>query len=228
MKTIFRLILLFLSLPVYGEILVGVAKNKKNEVVYVENHRVQMDPSGLNKLIHVEYKKPDGSVFATMKSDFTANKTVPETIFEDKRFQLKTHVRIVGNLVEFEEFKNEKSVLKKTFPLEKSMVLSQGFDNFIKMHFANLSSQPLNFKFGALGRHDFFSLTGYKISSHEGWEEFGIRASHWLLRIFVHELKVVYDAKSKRLKSFSGISNIMDDSGKAHDVTIDYQWMDQK
>ncbi len=228
MRRILSLAIMLMSLPSFAETLLGVARNNKNEIVYLESHNVEVDDSGLNKMIQVEYKKPDGRVFAVMKSDFSKSKTVPDTTFEDSRFNVKTQVRTVANSVEFEDFKNEKSVFKKTVPLEDSMVLSQGFDNFIKMNFTKLSSQKIEFKFGVLERKDFFSLTGYKIPSPSEAEEFGIRASHWLARLFVRELKVAYDAKTKRLKSYAGISNIMDDSGKSLNVKIDYQWVGAK
>ena len=223
-RSIFLFCILTASLS-WAETLTGVAKNLKGEVVYLEKHKIDKDQNGLNKFIRVEYSKPDGSIFAKMTSDFSINKNIPETTFEDKRFNSKATIRIVGNKVEFEEFKNNKSLSKKTIPLNDSMVASQGFDNFIKANAAKLASQPLQFKFGILDKKDFFSLTGYrKPASSSEDVEYGIQASSWIVRLFAEELRVVYDSKSMRLKSFAGRSNILDDSGNSQDVVILYQW----
>lgn len=221
--------LLLLPFFSYANILEGIAKNPKGEVVYIETHTVELDSSGLSKLIHVEYTKPDGKKFATMKSDFSKNKTAPDTVFEDSRFKSKIVVRNLGESIEFEELKNDKSILKKQFPLKTGMVISQGFDNFIKMNSKQLDEQPIDFKFGVLDTKDFYSLTGQKKSTPSGEAiEYGIRASNWLLRIFASELRVVYDPKNMKLKSFSGRSNILNDAEKSQDVTITYQWKEKQ
>lgn len=229
MKNKFLIVLILASSLCQAETLTGVAKNKKGEIVYVEKHEIQQDDAGLNKFIRVEYSKPDSLPFATMTSDFSMNKNVPETTFEDKRFNTKATIRVVGNLVEFEEFKNDKSISKKTLPLNDAMVASQGFDNFIKANSTKLAANPLEFKFGVLDKKDFFSLTGYRKPAGTVDEvEYGIRASNWLIRLFAHELRVIYDLKSMRLKSFVGRSNILDDTGKAQDVAIQYEWDKEK
>lgn len=210
----------------FGAQLSGTAKNSKGEVVYLERHYIEQDASGLSKFIKVDYAKQDGSVFATMTSDFSKNKFVPETVFEDKRFSSKTTMKIVGNNVEFQEFKNDVSILKKAIPLKDSMVASQGFDNFIRANLVNLEKKSLDFNFGVMGKRDFYSLTGYKRSSpNDNYLEFGIKASSWIVGLFTGELRVIYEKNKKRLKSFMGTSNILNDKGESQEVSISYDWV---
>ena len=212
-----------------ADILSGVAKNQKDEVVYLEKHEVQRDESGYNKFIRVEYFKPNNELFATMTSDFSKSRNVPDTTFEDKRFNSVATIRVVGKTVEFEEQKSQKVVEKKTIPFDDAMVASQGFDNFIRANAKKLDTQPVQFKFGVLDKKDFFTLTGVKKPKGSADEvEYGINASNWLFRLFASELRVVYESKSMRLKSFRGRSNILDDLGKAQDVVILYDWMEKK
>lgn len=216
-----------------AELLVGIAKNSKGQVVYTEKHQVQTDSAGLNKSISVEYIKPDGTLFATMTSDFSKNKTVPETIFSDLRSGSKVELKISGDMAQFEETQKGKISALKPISLKSSMVASQGFDNFIKLNFEKLSTEEIEFQFGVLEKKDFFSLSGYQAKTDSkaqiaGLTEFRIRASNWAARLFVNELKVVYDSKTKKLKTFSGRSNILDDAGSSQDVTIEYQWTETK
>lgn len=229
MKLLLLNLALLAPIALRAEILEGTAKSQKGKIVYFERHTIEKDEAGLNKFIRVEYSKPDGAKFATMTSDFSNSKTVPETTFEDIRFNSKSMIRILNGRVEFEEIKDGKSISKKNIPFSESMVASQGFDNFIRINFEKLESKSVDFKFGVLESKDFFSLTGYrKPASSSGDLEFGIKASNWLVRFFADELKVSYDSKNKQLKSFAGRSNILDDSGKSQDVVITYKWIDQR
>ena len=218
-------IVLILPLLSTAEILEGIAKNKSGDLVYIEKHNIKKDEQGLNKSILVEYKKSNGEIFATMTSDFSQHKNLPETDFEDFRFKTKYLFRVKNSQVEFEEFKNGQSLSKKTFPLEESMVVSQGFDNFILTNFSKMESSPVEFKFGVLDSKDFYKLTGYRqpVSSTDEIH-YGIKATNWFLGIFAGELKVVYDSKDRKLKKFSGRSNILNDRGQSQDVDINYTW----
>ncbi|MBN8537157.1 MAG: hypothetical protein J0M15_08885 [Deltaproteobacteria bacterium] len=228
MKIINLFFILFVPIVIQAEILQGIARNKMGEILFHEKHEVEKDDSGLNKFIRVEYTKPDGIEFATMTSDFSKSKTVPDTTFEDKRFKTKYTIRLSNGFVEFEEIKEFKSVSKKSIPFKDTMVASQGFDNFIRLNFALLETKSVEFNFGVLDSKAFYSLTGYRNPANSPEEsEYGIRASNWFFRLFAGELKVVYDSKTKQLKSFAGRSNILDDLGKPQDVVISYRWQNK-
>lgn len=225
MKAALLALTLFSPLCAVAGVLTGTARDAQGEIRYFERHVVETDDEGLNKLIRVEYKNPSGQVFATMTSDFSKNKLVPDTVFEDLRFKVKNTLTLLDGKVVFEEFKNGKRTSKKSLPLNESMVASQGFDNYIRSHSSELASGPKDFKFGVLSKMDFFTLTGYRRpSSADGDKEYGIKVSSWLVRLFADELKVAYDAKTFRLKSFAGRSNIPDDRGEPQQVVISYEW----
>ena len=111
--------ILIVPLLSYAEILEGVAKNNKGEIIYLEKHTIDKDSEGLNKKIQVEYKNPKGEIFATMQSDFSKNRNLPETIFEDRRFKTKTMIRVTSSQIEFEEFKDDKSINETAAELNK-------------------------------------------------------------------------------------------------------------
>lgn len=228
MKNLVLLLTFLMPWFTEADVLLGEARNAKGEIVYLERHEIQKDDLGFNKFIRVEYKKPEGQIFATMTSDFSKNKFVPDTTFEDLRFGAKTVLRLRDKAVEFEEFKGEVSKSKKSVAFKNQMVASQGFDNFIRANSVKLSVKPQDFYFGVLSEKDFYTLTGYKRPSKSQDEvEYGIKVSSWLIRLFAEELRVVYDAKTLRLKSFIGRGNVISDQGKPQDVTITYQWKEE-
>lgn len=232
MKKFICIIAFILPHAALSDVLMGTARNRSGDIVYFERHEVQKGSDGLNSLVSVEYSKPDGSVFATMKSDFSKNKNVPDTVFHDRRFETVVTLRVVGEKFEFSETKNGEVLPKKVVSKKNGLtVASQGFDNFVRSNAKALADGPVEFQFGVLSEKDFFSLTALKSPSTSSNEiEYSIRSSHWYIRMlpFVSDLKVVYDAKEMRLKTFVGRSNILDEQGKTRDVTIDYRWITEE
>lgn len=229
MKLFYLAIILTLSDSAQADILLGTARDDSGKIIYLEQHQVFRDEQGFNKLIKVEYRRPNGSVFARMSSDFSKNRLIPETTFEDDRFGIKQTIRLNEKNVEFETFKSGISREKKSYSLKGIQVASQGFDNFIRTYSNQLSSDAQQFHFGVLSELDFFSLVGYKRASKEdGLLEYGIRSSSWFIRMFIDELRITYDSKSLRLKSFSGRSNILNDQERPQKVSIDYEWKEEQ
>jgi len=226
MNGFFAACLLILTIPfASAQTLSGVARNSEGQIVYLERHQIEFDENGLNRFIRVEYLRPSGEVFASMTSDFSKDRMIPETIFEDQRFQTKMTLRHNQDRLEFQETRKGKQISRKALPKKENMVASQGFDNFIRLEFDKIQTGPRQFEFGVLANQDFYTLSGYaKKASSPDDVIFGIRASSWVLRLFASELEVAYDAKTKRLKRFSGRSNVLSDSGKAQDVVITYEW----
>ena len=69
--------------------LIGTAKDlKSGAVLYIEKHRITKSEDGLNRLIQTEYQKPDGKVFARMRTDFKEDPFLPKIEFSDDRFAI--------------------------------------------------------------------------------------------------------------------------------------------
>lgn len=203
----------------------GVAKKMDGKtIVYLEKHSVILDENGYNKILNTEYSKPDGTVFAKITSDFSKNKTIPEVVFNDTRFDTKEELNFVedNKFIVFKVTKKGK-VNEKKFKVEDNMVVGQGFDNFVKINFKKLSEDNIQILFGLIGKLDFFNFGSKKISSTEDKSTFGIKIKNVFLKMFVDELKVEYDTKTKQLTKFTGLSNITDDKNSQQDVIIDYE-----
>lgn len=202
----------------------GVAKTLDGKkIVYIEKHRITLDDDGLNKTIESQYSRPDGSIFAKMTSDFSKNKTVPIIVFDDSRFKKREELQFHGEeRVSLKTINNGK-LLEKHFPLEKNMVVGQGFDNFIKINFGKLTEDTVSLFFGVVTKLDFFNFTAQKRNASKERVTFGINVKSRFLRLFLDELKVEYDVKSKQLVKYVGLSNLPDDSGRDQNVLIEYE-----
>lgn len=215
------------SLTGFSAELKGVAKSLDGKkILYLESHRITLDGEGHNKVIESQYMRPDGVVFARMTSDFSNNKTVPEIVFDDLRFKKREELSFLKDGKTILLKKNvDGKFEQKTFPIEQSMVVGQGFDNFIKINFKKLTEDSVAIFFGVVTKLDFFNFTAQKRSLAQERVTFGLNINNRFFRLFLSELKVEYDTKSKQLVKYVGLSNLPDDSGRDQNVLIDYEKM---
>jgi hypothetical protein len=202
----------------------GVAKSiDGKEVLYSEEHQIELDEKGHNKNIRTRYLKPDGRLFATMESDFSKNKLVPEIKFEDLRFNRKEFLLIESEKLAFKKKIGSQDEATKYLPLLPKSVAGQGFDNFIKINFEELTKGEVALDFGVLSEMDIYSFKAYKKESDASSTQFGISLTNPFLRMFAKELVVTYDPKTKQLLRYRGLSNILDDQSSRQNVQIDYE-----
>lgn len=197
--------------------------------LYTEHHRIEFDDKGLNKKIESLYKK-EGQVFAKLKSTFNNHPLVPEMEFSDSRFGLRQELRWIDNKqLRFRTERDGKPAEEKIHAATEDAVAGQGFDNFIKTHFEKLQKSTMPLRYGVLEEMDLFSFTGGpRTSKNPERVRFGIHLRNPLLRLFVEELEVEYDAVTRRIQTYRGLSNLLDEKGKAQNVLIHYTWKELK
>ena len=104
------------------------------------------------------------------------------------------------------------------------MVAAQGFNNFVILNFEALKSGTVPLSFGVLSERDFFSFKGsQRAEPSANTVQFGIEISSFFLSLFLKELLVEYDVKTKHLVSYKGLSNLLTDQGKSQSVLIKYE-----
>lgn len=203
----------------------GVAKTLDGKtILYTERHEITLNSDGISQKIETSYLRPDGTLFAKNVADFSKNKTVPETQFEDLRFKKKEELTFLpdGKQILLKIVKDGKPEEEK-FTLTEKMVVGQGFDNFIKINFDKLIKNQISISFGVLAKLDFFDFTAQARNVSSKYVTFGINVSNLFLSFFVSELQVTYDRETKQLITYKGLSNLPDDRGNDQSVLIEYE-----
>ena len=216
---------ILVSSTVQALTLKGVAKSLDGKTtLYTELHQIVLNEKGENLKIDTSYAKPDGDVFAKMTSDFSKNKTVPIIFFEDLRFKKKEELTFDedGKKMTLKVVKNGKTE-QQSFPIKENMVVGQGFDNFVKINFEKLIKKTIGISFGVLAKLDFFNFTAKFRGEPKETANFGINIDNIFLKLFLSELQVEYDTKTKQLVRYKGLSNLVTDSGDDQNVLIDYE-----
>lgn len=202
----------------------GVAKSiDTDKIIYLEEHDIEVDEKGFNKRIQTKYFRPDGQLFAKMDSNFSKNILVPEIEFEDLRFKKKEFLSSVEDKFIFKQKVEAQAEVIKELKSFSDAAAGQGFDNFIKFNFDQLQSKEIPLKFGVLSEMSFYSFEAYKKDTSGDLVKFGISLTNPFYRLFAKELVVAYDLKTKQLKSYRGLSNILDDQSSRQNVQIDYE-----
>ena len=217
MKVILLLLLsLFISTASFAQeklVMKGDAFNSKNKLVYVETHSYTKLPSGEITDINTKYHNPNGKLIAEVVSDFSKDPFVPDTIFNDYRFQEKQELTynkdtkiITMKITDLKNNKSTSDTLKRT----DNMVSGQGFHNYI---LKNFDKDKADIKFIVLPKMDYFSFYFQKEKAKtEGIRKFALKISSWVLRALVKEIVVEYRESDKSLVLFDGLTNIDDDN----------------
>lgn len=203
----------------------GIATDlKKGDFLYKEIHQIEKDPQGFNKKITSSYLDKNNTVFAKMVSDFSKNKMIPETSFEDFRFQIKQVQQLTSNDKELEltHFKSQKKLNTKTISLSDDTVAGQGFDNYIKENFSKLKENKI--KFVVLDQLDFFHFMAKTLpGKSDTFADFQLKISSFFASLVVSPITVTYAKDSKNLVKYQGLSNIFNDNEKSQEVLITYK-----
>ena len=204
---------------------IGEARNKKGEVVYIENHETTENAEGFIISLKTNYTRPNGETLVKMESDFSKNVLIPEIKFEDVRFQRKEDLTHNNKTVNVKIFEKEKKKKEKSFKIKGNMVAGTGFHNFILKNFEDLKNgKQLPLSFIVLAKADFFVFDLVKKEIKGDRLKLHLKIHNWFLKNFIDTIIVEYDLNSRRLLNFDGLTNIEDDKSKPQELFIEYKY----
>lgn len=224
MKSIILILLLLYSFQTRSETLEGIAKSISGDFLYREVHKITRVQNNQTTLIETNYYKKDGTVFASLTSDFKNNKYVPDSVFVDHRFEEKIITTVSNGKVQFKFFKKNDSIKNKDLKLDELMVAGQGFDNYLQEYIVNNANKSSIVHFVVIPQADYFKFKISESNIQDKYEKvITIKPESFLIRLVVNEIKLIYSQTSKILKRYQGISNINSDKNESQVVDIEYK-----
>lgn len=137
------------------------------------------------------------------------------------------------------KFKDElkEAVIKPEYPL----VIDAGFDYFVREYWNELlAGERIKFKYVAPTRLTLVGLTiqsktcstdfiddsikGEENKNLDQYSCFQIKASQWLIGLFLKPINLMYSTNEQRLYRFRGLANINDEKGDGLEVDIRYSY----
>ena len=204
-----------------------------NELLYTEHHTYT------SPTIHkVEYKEPNGNVFATKIINYENSFFSPNFILKNNKNGETINVKKEDEkfILKYRE-SNKSSINTNIVEDSSTLVIDAGFDNFIKRKWKTLiSGKSISVNYLIPSQGDSYKLILKKVNCDNPNNYcFSISASSFFIRIFSSELKLTYSQYSNqysqstknnnyRLTSFKGRTNISDSKGNYQDAHIRYQF----
>ena len=176
----------------------------------------------------VEYRSPDRQLLGTKSLDFQAAPWAPAFQQIDLRTGELTFARWQGSSLTLGYRESRQSETRQEKVATKALVADAGFDNFIRAHWNDLlGDREKSFAFAVPTRLDTLTLVAQRRAC-EGASAaetvcFRVKPDNWFFAMLVDPIDLKYDASSRQLLQFQGLSNITDADGDPQVVTIRYR-----
>lgn len=216
----------------------GRAILPNGDVSYLEKHEVHQTAEGRAEKVLTKYFKPDGvTEFASLESYFDSrHEFLPRTVFVDQRFNHKEEVFFENNeetlVIRHTDLKTKK-VKEERMKITEAMVHGQGYHNLVVKNLPSLKPKEkmaLDFVVPSRRAYYRFDLTylgsGVGVSANSDWVALRLDITNWFLKMFADHISVEYDPKTKRLMTYSGLTNIQNDKGDSQSLLIKMEYAD--
>jgi hypothetical protein len=204
---------------------VGFAYDKQTgKFLYSETHR-EVVKDGRLVTNTVSYRDHAGNVFAEKYINFERSLTMPD-------FQLVNagngHVEGARGTderlnVHFRDL-SDSDVREASVNTPSNGIIDAGFDRFIEQYWDSLvAGDVIEREFLIPSQLDFYTFEIERADS-ESLDEyaFQLRIKSMFLKMFVQPVLVHYDARTRSLLRYQGISNIRNEAGENFDVRIEF------
>jgi hypothetical protein len=199
----------------------GVAHSRDGSVAYLEVHEVRL-LGGQVASAETRYTRADGSPIARLVSDYPPGSFAPDYEFRDLRTGALEAVRRAEDGVRLVDGGRARVLAP---PRDLPLVAGQGLDRYARAHLDELArGEVLSVLLALPGRLDAFGfrLRGERIAS--GRIRVHFEPSSLLLRLLAPSLEGEYDAATRRLVRYVGVSNIATEDGSPQQVEIAYAY----
>lgn len=213
-------------MPLEDTILLGIAKNTAGELLYCELVS-QPQPKSLK----ISYIK-DTKVLAEKTLQYTDNAKKPSVTQKDFRFGELRQADIAEQEIKLQYQANkQKKINSITLPISQVDVIDAGFDSYIREEWSQLQAgKTLSVNFASIPHLKTLPLRVSKQASEKCVHQeseiifcYLVEIDNALLRLMLGKIKLTYD-EQRRLRSFNGVVNILDDKQSTQSATIHYYY----
>ena len=201
----------------------ATAYEKDSEkVLYKEHHTLTYGNDHKLLTSHTQYFSPDGKLIAEMKSDYKQSLMMPTYVFEDHRLGAKEGLELRdGKYYIFNEKAGNRA--EKVIDEPQGIFSCQGWHYYIVENMSQIENKDLSLNLLFPSKLDYYSFDLQKQSSKGKTLELRLEFSNWFVRLFAPRLDLTYDTEKKKLLSYLGPSNILDQEGEIQYVKVVYE-----
>jgi hypothetical protein len=199
----------------------GVARSPSGQILYRERHEVTEEGSRPVRALTV-YTDGSGNEIGRLESDFSKSAYAPSYRFQDRRAKKSESADVSGSTVKL-RYQGEAKQLKVD-PRE-TLVVGQGLHHFARLNLDKLAREGTTVRFAIPSRLDTYGFRVRPLASpRPGVVRLRIEMNSIVLRQLAPHLEVDYDATTRRLLRYRGVSNLEGPDGSTQDVSITYSY----
>jgi len=207
---------------------IGYAYDKQSgRFLYSESHREVLENGRVLKNT-IAYKDDEGNLFAEKHIDFKKSLVMPDFYLVNTETghaegargsegdnRLEVHFRQLSDV----------TVQKAYVETPLNGIIDAGFDRFIEQNWTALvGGEVLERQFLIPSQLDFYTFEIRKAEAERKGEfAFQLGVKSIFLQMFVSPVLVYYDAQTRSLLRYEGVSNIRNSDGENFDVRIEFQ-----
>lgn len=204
---------------------IGYAYDKQTgEFLYSETHREVIE-NGRPLRNSVAYKDNQGNIFAEKFIDFRKSLVMPDFHLVNKENGHVEGARGRENrlTVHFRQL-SDASVQEVSVAMPSNGIIDAGFDRFIEQNWTPLvNGEVLEREFLIPSQLEFYTFAIEKAQIERSGERvFQLGIKSVFLQLFVRPVLVYYDAQTRSLLRYEGVSNIRNRNGENFDVRIEF------
>lgn len=191
---------------------------------YFEKHSLTLDGSTLIQSNTIFYGQK-GEMLGSLRSDFTHSLAAPDYVLKDLRHGSAQGSRWNNGILEvMSRDKNQKRVIKNNLPPNKELMMGgEGLIYYLAAHLEEvIALGGINFQYIIPTQAQTYDFFVRPIIKNQDQVEFEVVMKSWFKRLFSPRIKLVFDLKNKRLKSYSGLSHLRSLRGEMMNVEVQY------
>ncbi len=197
------------------------------KLVYAEVHQLVLEGDEVLER-WVSYRCPNGRAFARKRVQRSRLPAVPSFTLDDRRLDYSEGLEVGSDKVEvYVREAGEKAVEREALAeVPPNLVADAGFDVFVRDNWdALVAGETVRFDFLVPSRLDFLGFKVRQTGEGQIYERpartFRL-ALGGVIGLLVSGIDVSYDADSRAILRFSGLSNVRDPEGDNYVVRIDF------
>lgn len=194
------------------------------KLLYREYHTVQYE-GGIPVKRTVDYKNPQGELIAEKINIYADNPLTPSFNLIEPDTGYREALSMMGDQLQMILQQPGEPVQRDRLTLpDDLLVVDAGFDELIRSHWETLvAGDDLTFYFASVARFDLIRFRVERVSnSDQGKVVIRMQLASRLLAWLLDPIQLEYDAESRRLLSYRGLTNIRSASGDNYIASITY------
>lgn len=190
-----------------------------NELLYIEQHTLTTNQSGLPVSEEVQYVDADNQVLGRKQLDY---QTLIQPDYQAQYLtvdRLET-VKLTDTLVKIGGFRP--ADLERPNP---PFVIDAGFHYFIVQHFDKLlDGEKVTFEFLSAGRNLFISMVIEQQKREANRLVLKLKLKNFFFAALVDPIELEYQIDTRQLLRYEGLTNLPNAEGKLYSARIEYQY----